>query len=81
MVEPLRHRQTKEADNRYVRPTATAPHLDSTQTLPSWDFCGTAALPLNRTLVGAAGRSEKCPNPDITSRVRIVQRITQGAER
>src|SRR5712671_7448859 len=31
MVEPLRHRQTKEADNRYVRPTATAPHLDSTQ--------------------------------------------------
>ena len=31
MVEPLRHRQTKEADNRYVRPTATAPHLDSTK--------------------------------------------------
>jgi hypothetical protein len=30
MVEPLRHRQSKEADNRYVRPTATAPHLDST---------------------------------------------------
>ena len=32
MVEPLRHRQTKEADNRYVWPTATAPHLDSTKT-------------------------------------------------
>jgi hypothetical protein len=32
MAEPLRHRQTKEADNRYVRPTATAPHLDSTMT-------------------------------------------------
>ena len=32
MVEPLRHRQTKEADNRYVRPTATAPHLNSTKT-------------------------------------------------
>jgi hypothetical protein len=31
MAEPLRHRQTKEADNRYVRPTATAPHLDSTK--------------------------------------------------
>jgi hypothetical protein len=31
MAEPLRHRQTKEADNRYVRPTATAPHLDSTR--------------------------------------------------
>src|SRR6266536_5821232 len=30
MVEPLRHRQTKEADNRYVQPKATAPHLDST---------------------------------------------------
>jgi hypothetical protein len=32
MAEPLRHRQTKEADNRYVRPTATASHLDSTMT-------------------------------------------------
>ena len=31
MVEPLRHRQTKEADNRYVWPTATAPHLDFTK--------------------------------------------------
>ena len=29
-VEPLRHRQTKEAENRYVLPKATAPHLDST---------------------------------------------------
>ena len=29
--EPLRHRQTKEAANRYVQPTATAPHLDSTK--------------------------------------------------
>lgn len=26
----MRHRQTKEAANRYVQPTATAPHLDST---------------------------------------------------
>jgi hypothetical protein len=31
MAEPLRHRQTKEADNRYVPPKATAPHLDSTR--------------------------------------------------
>ncbi|MET4804357.1 DUF5985 family protein, partial [Bradyrhizobium sp. LB11.1] len=31
--EPLRHRQTKEAANRYVQPTATAPHLDSTDKL------------------------------------------------
>src|SRR5262245_3788123 len=30
MVEPLRHRQTKEAANGYVQPTATASHLDST---------------------------------------------------
>jgi hypothetical protein len=30
MVEPLRHRQTKGAGNRYVLPNATAPHLDST---------------------------------------------------
>src|SRR5215475_13539233 len=30
MAELLRHRQTKEAANRYVQPKATAPHLDST---------------------------------------------------
>ena len=30
MVEPLRHRQTKGAANRYARPTAAAPHSDST---------------------------------------------------
>jgi RNA-directed DNA polymerase len=30
MVEPLRHRQTKEAATAMFRPTATAPHLDST---------------------------------------------------
>ena len=29
MVEPLRHRRTKGAANRYARPTAAAPHLDS----------------------------------------------------
>jgi hypothetical protein len=29
MVEPLRHRQTKGAANRYARPTAAAPHSDS----------------------------------------------------
>src|SRR5262245_46964011 len=34
MVEPLRHRQTKEAANGYVQPTATASHLDSTQKHP-----------------------------------------------
>src|SRR5262245_25559191 len=31
MATPLRHRQTKEAANRYVQPKATAPHLDSTR--------------------------------------------------
>ena len=30
MVEPLRHRQTKGAENRHAQPTATAPHSDST---------------------------------------------------
>jgi hypothetical protein len=30
MVEQLRHRQTKEAANRYVQPKATASHSDST---------------------------------------------------
>jgi len=29
-VEPLRHARRK-GGNRYVRPTATAPHLDSTK--------------------------------------------------
>src|SRR5713101_2225993 len=31
MVGPLRHRQTKGAENRHARPTVTAPHPDSTQ--------------------------------------------------
>jgi ferritin-like protein len=30
------------------------------QTLPSRDFCGTAALPQNRTLFGVVGTAEKC---------------------
>jgi len=30
MVEPLRHRQTKGADNEHARPKATAPHPYST---------------------------------------------------
>ena len=31
MVEPLRHRQTKEAANGYAGPNVTAPHPDSTR--------------------------------------------------
>ena len=31
MVRTVRHRQSKEAANRYARPTATAPHLYSTR--------------------------------------------------
>ena len=31
MGEPLRHRQTKGVVNRHARPTATAPHSDSTK--------------------------------------------------
>jgi hypothetical protein len=34
MGEPLRHRQTKGAANRHARPTATAPHSDSTMIRP-----------------------------------------------
>jgi hypothetical protein len=30
MVEPVRHRQTKEAGTDMFEPKATAPHLDST---------------------------------------------------
>ena len=32
MVEPVRHRQTKEAATDMFEPKATAPHLDSTAT-------------------------------------------------
>jgi hypothetical protein len=32
MVEPVRHRQTKEAGTDMLEPKATAPHLDSTAT-------------------------------------------------
>jgi hypothetical protein len=32
MVEPVRHRQTKEAGTDMFEPNATAPHLDSTAT-------------------------------------------------
>jgi hypothetical protein len=32
MVEPVRHRQTKEAGTDMFEPKATAPHLDSTAT-------------------------------------------------
>ena len=49
MVEPLRHRQTKEADNRYVRPTATAPHLDFTKTGKSLSEQMFSGLPRKRT--------------------------------
>jgi hypothetical protein len=43
MVELLRHRQTKGAENRHAQPTVTAPHLDSTIMLhisefPAGDF-------------------------------------------
>src|SRR6266446_2432880 len=43
MAEPLRHRQTKEAENRHARPTATAPHPDSTRSrlrsrVASWRY-------------------------------------------
>ena len=60
MVEPLRHRQTKGADNRYVRPTATAPHLDSTKTglLRLTPVCS-PVYPQLRTSANATGMSQQ----------------------
>jgi len=43
MVEPLRHRQTKEAATDMFEPKATASHLDSTL---NGDFPMSAFLPL-----------------------------------
>jgi hypothetical protein len=37
MVEPVRHRQTKEAGTDMFEPKATAPHLDSTATTDPGD--------------------------------------------
>ena len=45
MGEPLRHRQTKGAANRHARPTATAPHSDST------DLSGSMVAP-RTTVIG-----------------------------
>jgi hypothetical protein len=38
MVEPVRHRQTKEAGTDMFEPKATAPHLDSTATNDTGDI-------------------------------------------
>jgi hypothetical protein len=41
MVEPLRHRQTKEAENTHVRSNAAAPHPYSTSAdIPADDLIG-----------------------------------------
>src|SRR4029077_16162792 len=55
MAEPLRHRRTKEADNRYVRPTATAPHLDSTTSGRTQSEHNESAVPREAD-IGARGR-------------------------
>jgi hypothetical protein len=66
MVEPLRHRQTKGAENRHARPTATAPHPDSTHcgnstsTLPFLKLgCGSSA-PCLSARAGRAWRRQRC---------------------
>jgi hypothetical protein len=66
MAEPLRHRQTKEADNRYVRPTATAPHLDSTIRDVFERSPDTSALVPTPDIV--RGRSERREGPIATNR-------------
>src|SRR5262249_49240880 len=61
MVEPVRHRQTKEAANRYVQPTATASHLDSTQSPPR----------KRTSVVGWGG-----PTPGVSKRQQILKPTT-----
>ena len=53
MVEPVRHRQTKEAGTDMFEPKATAPHLDSTATNRQFLFENLyAAWKANRGYVG-----------------------------
>jgi hypothetical protein len=50
MVEPLRHRQTKEAATDMFEPKATASHLDSTAALAVALTLGTSASAARKTL-------------------------------
>jgi outer membrane protein, heavy metal efflux system len=59
----VRHRQTKEAENRYVRPTATAPHLDSTKL----ELQKSAAL---AALDGARGR-EQAAAAELDEKIKV----------
>ena len=65
MVEPLRHRQSKEADNRYVRPTATAPHLDSTKMRRTRIEHMSAGLPPIAAIAQRGWHGRKVPAIDI----------------
>jgi len=61
MAEPVRHRQTKGGENRYAQPTATKPHLDSTERRPfpggvSYDDSAPIA-DLDRAVMGGARSS------------------------
>ena len=82
MVEPLRHRQSKEADNRYVRPTATAPHLDFTiRVAPT----GSKASPnvryaFNSDRICASQRTDANGMDRPCSRPGTAQRMTGGLE-
>ena len=69
MVEPLRHRQTKEADNRYVWPTATAPHLDFTKTGNAQNKQMLSALPPLATEERTLRIGSFVPGGDITTQL------------
>jgi len=83
MAEPLRHRQTKEADNRYVRPTATAPHLDSTNRVGSGlsAFGGMCEAARGRRLTQVSMGLLHCMSPEMAHRdlaSRILVRSREG---
>jgi hypothetical protein len=60
MAEPDRHRQTKGAETDAAQPTATAPHLDSTEPPHSRSRAGRSAM--GATYPFAAGLA-KVGNP------------------
>jgi hypothetical protein len=57
MVEPRRHRRRKGAAKRYARPTAAAPHLDSTNSRRRLECLKRARNGLRHLCLGAQGQA------------------------
>jgi len=76
MATPLRHRQTKEAENRYVQPKATAPHLDSTKGRPGQQAGGTAGVPPASEITVRPGTYASCQKA--TSLACVVSAVTES---